>query len=345
MVAHVLVSKYIDGLTLYRLSRIYERSGVKIPTSTLGDIVCGGAHLLLGPAKHIAQQALASYVINQDDTGLRVLDRDHPRGIKRGHIWAYCGDAMWHVYRYAPDWRGEHPCAFLKEYTGVIQGDGYSGITSLFTAREAAAGPTRAGCMMHARRYFFDAYKAGDTRAGLALALIHDIYQIERLAKDKQLPPEARLQLRQAQALPILQRLKTWMGAIAGTVLPKSPLGKAFTYAQNQWAALRVPFCDGRLEIDNGEAERRLKLLATGRKNWLFAGSDAGAERAATILTVVGTAVAQGVDPLAYLTDVFGRIAAGFPSSRLAELMPLAWAKQRGQQIKTDQPPIPRLIL
>jgi transposase len=281
-------------------------------------------------------------VIHQDDTGMRVLDREHPKGIKRGHIWALCG-GPWIVYRYAPNWRGEHPREFLDGYAGVIQGDGYAGINALFTGENAKE--TRAGCMMHCRRYFFDAHKTGDSRAGIALALIHKLYEIEALAKSDALMADARQLLRKDRSLPIMHRLKRWIEGISGSAPPKSPLGKAVTYATKQWESLMVPFFDGRLEIDNGEAERRLKVLAIGRKNWLFAGSDAGTERIATILTVLGTAVAHGIDPLAYLTDILRRIADGIPSSSVAELMPDGWAKQHGQNAHTGQAGIPRLVV
>jgi transposase len=341
LLAHVLVSKYVDGLPLTRLNKIFARSGVHLAPSTLGDFVRQASDALRSVARHIEAQVLQAHCINQDDTGLRVLDRDHPKGIKQGHIWAYVG-GPWVAYRYTPNWRGEHPKAFLAGYAGVIQGDGYSGIDGLFDGPDSVA--TRAGCMMHCRRYFFDAHKAGDTRAGIPLVWIHDLYKIERHAKDHGLSAEDRGRLRQQESLPLMAKLKAWIDATRGQAPPKTPLGKAITYATNKWGTLLVPFNDGRLEIDNGEAERRLRLLATGRKNWLFAGSDKGGERAATVLTVLGTALVQGVNPQAYLTAVLGRIAAGWPASRIAALMPLAWAQEAGQQAKAQQPSIPRLV-
>lgn len=274
LIAHVAVSKYADGLTLTRLSNIYRRSGVTLTESTLGDFVRAAAHHLGFLATHLEQRVLRHHAINVDDTGLRVLDRDHPKGIKRGHIWTYvAGNIV--AYRYTPNWRGEHPCEFLRDYRGIIQADGYAGIKALFDGPQATA--TLAGCAMHFRRYFFDAYEAGDTRAGIALALIHDIYAIEREAKDANASPDTRLAMRQAKSLPLMEEIKRWIGDVEPQAPPKTPLGKTITYANNQWQALLVPFHDGRLEIDNGEAERRLKVLATGRRAWLFAGSDAGA--------------------------------------------------------------------
>lgn len=341
LLAHTVVSKYVDGLTLTRLSNIYSRSGVTLAESTLGDFVRAVAHSLGFLATHIEQRILRHHAINVDDTGLRVLDRDHPKGVKRGHIWAYVADHAV-AYKYTPDWRGEHPREFLKNYVGIIQADGYAGIKPLFEGDQATA--TLAGCWMHCRRYFLEAYEGGDARGGIALAIIHDIYALERTAKDANAAPDERLLMRQTKSLPLVARLKKWMGDIEHQAPPKTPLGKAFTYANNQWDALLVPFYDGRLELDNGEAERRLKVLATGRKAWLFAGSDAGGERAATILTVLGTAVINGVDPLAYLTDVLKQIANGISAADVGQLLPDVWAKQRGQQPHAHQIPVPRLV-
>jgi transposase len=295
---------------------------------------------LAAVASHITKKVLESYCINQDDTGIRVLDKDHPNGVRRGHIYANVGDGFI-SYQYAPNWKGEHPREFLRGYSGVVQGDGYAGINKLFGAPDSTA--TRAGCMMHARRYFFEAHKAGDKQAGVALALFSQIYTIEAQAKKDGLKPEARRQVRQQQSLPIMQRLKAYIDSLKFRVVPKSELGRALTYASNQWPSLLVPFNDGRLEIDNSEAERQLKVLAIGRKNWLFAGSDAGGERAATALTVLATAVWQGVDPLAYLTSILQSIAGGIPKSRIAELLPMAWAEKNGQQVAAQASAIPRL--
>jgi transposase len=340
LLAHVMVSKYYDGLPLTRLKKIYARSGVEIAESTLGDFVRQTAMHLGGLAKAIEAKVLASHCINQDDTGIRVLDKDHHKGIKRGHIYANVGDG-YVAYKFAPDWKGEHPVEFLRGYSGIVQGDGYAGINTLFKGKDA---PTRAGCFMHLRRYFFDAFKAGDQNAGIPLALIGSIYKIEAAAKRDLLPPMERQNLRAEKSMPIIRRLEDFIENFRGTVAPKSELGKALTYATNQWPALLVPFGDGRLEIDNSEAERQLKVLAIGRKNWLFAGSDSGGERAATALTVLATCVWQGVNPLAYLTSVLTSIAHGFPSSRIGELLPLAWAEKHGQQVKPQASILPRLI-
>lgn len=344
LLAHVVVSKYIDGLTLTRLTKIYARSGVHIAESTLGDFVRQAAMHLQCVAKHIEKKVLEAYCINQDDTGLRVLDREHPNGCKRGHIWAYAG-GPYVTYRYTPDWKGKHPKEFLVAYKGFVQGDGYTGIDGLFVNSDPAQAPTRVGCMMHCRRYFFDAHKAGDLAAGIPLALISQIYEIEAAAKEDSMTSDQRTELRQQRSLPLMNDLFRYIETVKMRTLPKSDLGKAITYATNQWTHLLVPFSDGRLEIDNGEAERRLKMVAIGRKNWLFAGSDAGGERAATLLTVLGTAVWQGVDPLAYLTAIFAKIAAGISAGSVAQLLPLAWADQSGQQISAQKTVLPRLIV
>lgn len=341
-IAHILVGKYIDGLPLTRLSKILGRQGVPFAESTLGDIVKQGVAFLPRLAEIIQGRVLAAPYLNQDDSGLRVLDRDHPKGVKRGHIWAYVA-GFDVVYVYAPDWSGEHPRKFLHGYSGIIQGDGYSGIGKLFTQEPNA--PTRAGCMMHCRRYFWEAYKTGDTQAGIILALINELYIIEHNAKVDELSDGQRLQVRQTQSLPRMQRLQTLIAELRPRTLPKSALGQALTYASNQWDSLLVPFSNGIMEIDNGEAERRLRVLATGRRNWLFAGSDEGAHRAALALTVLGTAVSYGLNPQVYLTDVFKQMAGGLPRSRFAELHPATWAEKRSQQTATHRAAAPRLVV
>jgi transposase len=335
LLAHVVVSKYVDGLPLTRQSKIFARIGVKLAPSTLGDFVRQTTMNLGVLAEHIKTQVFSARCVQQDDTGIAVLDKENPNGVKRGHIFANVGNGFV-FHKYTPDWKGIHPTELLRGYSGIIQGDGYAGINGVFSGTNATA--IRAGCMMHCRRYFFEAHKAGDPRAGIPLALIGQLYEIERQAKDSSLAEKHVKDLRAEKSLPLMAQLKAYIDDIGPTVLPKSDMGKAVRYAQNQWPHLLVPFSHGFMEIDNGEAERQLRLLAIGRRNWLFAGSDKGGERAAAALTVLGTAVWQGVNPLDYLTAVLRAIARGHQSSRIGDLLPLTWAKQHGQKIETRKP-------
>ena len=339
--AQLVVGKFADGLPLARMAKMFRREGVHLADSTLGDLVRQTADQLTSLAAYISQRVLSAPYINQDDTGLAVLDRDHPNGIKKGHIWAFVHKQDV-VFKFTPNWRGEHPREFLKDYCGIIQGDGYSGIDKLFTQQNG--GPIRAGCMMHCRRYFFEAHQTGDPVAGVALALIHDIYKIEAEAKTRRLNADERLALRQEKSLPLTNRLKVFIETAKQRALPKCYLGKAITYATKQWDALMVPFSRGDLEIDNAEAERHFKAVAIARKNFLFAGSDKAAERSAVLLTVLSTAVSHGVNPFIYLKDVLMQIAGGIPKARIGELHPAAWANKRGEQVTAQQIPAPRLV-
>jgi transposase len=341
LLSHIVVAKFVDGMPLTRLSKIFRREGVHLAESTLGDLVRQTAEQLGCLATYIGQRVLDAPYINQDDTGLPVLDRDHPKGIKKGHIWGYVHKRDV-VFDYTPNWQGIHPRTYLKDYRGIIQGDGYSGIDRLFTGEVHA--PIRAGCMMHCRRYFYEAYKTGDPAGGIALALIHDIYRIEARAKELGLSDNERLVVRKEQSIPLMQRLRVFIDTTRPRAAPKTYLGRAITYATNQWQALLVPFERGEMEIDNGEIERRFKAVAIARKNFLFAGSDKAATRTAVLLTVLSTAVAHGIDPFIYLKDVLGQIADGLPFSRIGELHPVAWADKRGQQLDAYRIPVPRLV-
>ena len=324
LLAHVLVSKYQDSLPLNRLSGIYSRSGVDIKDSTLGDWVTAGAACLVRVAGEIRRRVLASYVLGLDDTGLSVLDRDAPNGVKKGHLWAHVGDDRWVVFEYTPTWASDGPKAFLAGRKGFIQGDGYAGYDKIVAERPNEL--VLAGCWAHARRKFVVAMESGDTRAAMAVDFIRKLYKVEREASDEGVGPMRLLGRRQLYSRPLVDQLYSWVAKTYPLATPKSPLGKALTYAVNQGPTLRVFLEDGQVPIDNNRVERALRTVAVGRKNYLFAGSDDGARRAAILYTVLGTARLAGVDPLAYLTDVLDRISLGWPGSRIAELLPDAWA-------------------
>lgn len=326
LLSHVLVSKYQDHCPLNRLSGIYARSGVDLPPSTLGDWVTVGADALRPLSIQIARRVLAAHVVGVDDTGLRVLDKDNERGVKRGHMWAYVGDGQAVAYRYTPTWVASGPASFLVSRKGIIQGDGYAGYDRIVADRGGDL--VLAGCWAHARRKFVEAMESGDARAAIALEMIGRMYRVEREATEAGCSPEERGRRRDAFSRPVLDELGYWVAKVHPNAPPKSPLGKALTYLINQWETLKVFLGDGRVPIDNNAVERALRPIAVGRKNYLFAGSDAGARRAETIYTVLGTAALVGVEPIAYLRDVLDRISRGWPANRVEELLPHAWAAQ-----------------
>ncbi len=317
LMADVLIKKFADHLPLHRIREIYKRHGPDIPVSTMADWVTAGAAAAFPVAQEIRRRMLASGVVQVDATPLTVLDRDKPGGSKRGHMYAMLGDDTWVVYDYRPTGEGTGPCEFLGLREGWIQADAGGAFDPLFKLGRAQ----EAGCWSHARRYFVQAIDS-DKRAAIAVKWIADLFMIEREASDR--TPDDRLAIRLARSKPILDDLSAWIAETWKTAPPKSPIGKALTYAVNQWKPLGRFLEDGRLPIHNNACERALRKIAIGRANWLFAGSDAGAERAAVIYTVLGTCRLRGVDPSAWLRDVLEKLASGWKQSEIAALLPVA---------------------
>lgn len=330
LLASILVEKFEDSMPLYRQSQQYARFGVPLSPSTLGDWSAFALDALTPVAEGIEERVLDSFYLRADDTGMRVLDRDHPAGVKRGHIWAFVGAGLV-AFLYAPDWKAKHPAALLQGFTGYLQGDGYAGYGAMLRGGEGGEmivpEERRLGCGMHIRAKFEKAAKGGDARAAVALSYFKAIYRIEATCKDEALSTEARLAHRQERSLPVVDELYQWTHELHLRLVPGTPLYIATQYAINQEAAWRRCFTDGRFEIDNGEVERQLRRVALGRKNYLFAGSDKGAQRLAVGYTIFGSCRMHGVNPLAWATDVIGKLQAGWPRGRLDELLPDAWAR------------------
>ena len=336
LLAHILVSKYADHLPLYRQSQIYGRQGVELERSTLADCVGGAAALLEPLVEALARYVLQSGYLHGDDTPVPVLEPG--RGsTKTGRLWTYVRDGRtWAeeacpavFFRYSPDRKGERAASHLKDFAGVLHADGYAGFDRLYEAGRI----TEAACWAHVRRKFFDIHESsGSAVAAEALTRIRALYEIEEAIRGRS--PDERCAVRQARAGPLIVDLKAWLEATLAKVSAKSALAVAIRYALSRWAAL-VRYCDdGRIEIDNNAAERALRAVALGRKNYLFAGSDAGGERAAAIYSLIGTAKLNGLDPEAYLRDVLERINE-HPINRIAELLPwnLAAEKQNRERL------------
>ena len=237
--------------------------------------------------------------------------------------------ATWRLGRICkPHWKKEGPVSFLKDFRGFLQCDGYPGFDAALKpadGSQADAEKRRLGCGMHIRRNFEAAADANDARCAIALAYFRKLYRIEESCKTDMLSTQQRLARRQELSLPVLDDLYSWAHQLEATVVPGTPAHKAVTYAINQEHRFRLCFTDGRFEIDNGECERQERRVAIGRKNYLFAGSDKGAERIAVAYTVLGTCHMNGVNPIAYLTDVITKLQDGWPKSRLDELLPQNW--------------------
>jgi transposase len=339
LLANVLVAKYAEHQPLTRQSETYKRAGVELRPSTLADWVGASTELLAPLAQRILQHALASHVLQSDDTGLKVLDRDAPHGIKRGHVWIYVGDAKWAAFVYTPDWKGEGPQSVLAERKGWLLVDGYAGYDALFQGEAATA--VEVGCWSHARRYYIETLEKGDIRAAVPVDLIGQLFAIERQATTAGLSPDERLAWRNQYSRPVLAQLGQWMNTMSAGEPPKSPLAGAIGYSVRRWVALGRFLEDGRLPLENNLSERLLRPVAVGRKNYLFAGSDKGAERACIAYTLLGTCKLNGVEPWAYLCDVLSKLAAGWPHSRLDELLPPYWAAQHQAQQQAHAASLP----
>ncbi len=331
LLAQIVTSKYRDAVPLYRQSDIYERSGIHLAPSTLGDWIALAAELLEPIYLQARKDALGSYLISTDDTGMPVLDADHPRGIKRGHLWTYIGDRGRVAFcEYTPDWKGVHPRAVLAEFSGrVVQSDGYAGLNEYF---DSPGAPIRAGCMDHARRKFVAALEAGDARAAVPVSLFRQLYAVEREAREAGDDFDALLTKRTQTSRPLMDRLHEVIAELVSRAPPKTPLGKAVTYAVNQWPTLIVFLSDARVPVSNAHVERQQRRTALGRKNYLFAGSDEGANRLAVLMTCVVNCELAGAKTFEYLRSVIALIAGGFPNARLAELLPAAWLANQPRQ-------------
>ena len=323
LLAQVAVSKYGDHLPLYRQADIFRRQGVELSRQTMGDWMRACAELVSPLYELMKQQVLGSKALQTDDTPVPVLDPALPR-TRTGRIWTYVGDDghPYTVYDYTPNRSRDGPEAFLQEFRGYLQADAYSGYDHFY--EDELRGIVEVACWAHVRRKFFDAQSSDLMRSTVMLAYIRLLYDIEREARDRKLDSPARRALRQAKAKPILEDMRTYLQREQPQVLPKSPEGQAIAYTLSNWQAL-VRYCeDGELEIDNNGAERSLRGVAVGRKNWMFLGSDKGGRTAAVLTSLIATCKRLHVDPFAYLRDLFARIS-DHPQNRLAELLPHLW--------------------
>jgi transposase len=326
LLAHVLIGKYCDHLPLYRQAEIYAREGLALSRSTMAGWV-GRATFELRPLiRAIEAHVLAGDKIHGDDTPIAVLAPGAGK-TKTGRLWAYVRDDRCSgdgappavFYRYSPDRKGEHPQAHLSGFKGALQADGYAGFNELYKMGDLV----EVACWAHVRRKFFDIDAAnGSPLAREALERIGALYKIEGDIRGQM--ASVRQEIRQMRAGPLLDDIKGWLQATLPRISGKSELAGAIRYALNRWTALSRYRDDGRLEIDNNIAERAIRAIALGRKNWLFAGSDEGGERAACIYSLIETAKLNHLDPDAYLRDMFTRLAS-HPAKKLDALLPWNW--------------------
>lgn len=337
LLAHVMVAKYCDHTPLHRQTRIYARESVHLDRSTLAGWVEQCDALLDPLVAALGRYVLAAQKVHADDTPVKVLAPGNGK-TKTGRLWTYVRDdrpsgshsppAAW--YRYSPDRKGEHPQHHLNKFKGILQADAYGGWTRLYDSGHVV----EAACWAHARRPWWDLYlstgRAEDSLAAQALRRIRALYEIE--AEIRGQPPDARKAQRQARAAPLLEDMRAWLQAFLHRVSAKSELAGAIGYSLTRWTALTRYVDDGRIEIDNNAAERALRGVSLGRNNYLFMGSDTGGERAAAMYSLVETTKLNGLDPEAYLREVFERIAE-HPINRIDELLPWNIGRQHERRL------------
>ncbi len=337
LVAQLLIDKYDDGLPLHRQKQRFERMGLPIAVSTLADQVTWVTELLGMLWRAASRQVLEADVLHVDGTGLPVLWRDketHKKvgsGKRLGTLWGYVGgETALNMYCSTGHKKGQTPAdigpeEFLAQRRGYTVADAAGVFDASFKREELI----ECGCNMHARRYFFKALDGGDERAAMPLAAFKKLYDIEETARD--MDHEARAVVRQRESRPVYDSLLRWCEVYRAEERPTSPLGVALRYIINQREALTRFIDDGRIPIDNGAVERLHVRAALTKKNFLFAGSDAGGRRAAVAYTILGSCRLAGVNPLEYLADVLPRLARGVSLSDAAQLLPAAWRDQRAK--------------
>jgi len=322
LLAHIITSKYCDHAPLNRLEGIFKRSGVEINVSTMCDWVGHCSDLLEPLVKRMHQKILESPKINSDDTAIPVKSPNRKGSTYNGYLWVYIDDKKNVVFDFTPTRSREGPIKFLGKYNGNLQADAYSGYDEFFRK----SGASEIGCHAHARRKFEYAMDSDPVRAAHMMVLWKKLYEIEAVAKKEKYSRAQLLEARQTQAKPILAEMKAILDGYKLQALPKSPIGKAVTYSLNQWDALLRYVDDPILEIDNNVSERTLRMVVIGRVNYLFAGSEAGAKRAAIIYSLVASCKLNEIDPFAYFRDVLSRIST-HPAGKIDELLPGNWKK------------------
>lgn len=334
VLATLLDGKGEDALPIYRQADRFARLGWDVPYQTLLGYWAYAADLLLAIADATMSKVLDDFVVALDDTSLDALIEGKAKGKIKGHLWCVTNTGPLTAFRFTETWSHTEIAPWIDAATGFIQVDDYKGYSAVHTFPDGRVGPLvedhrRLGCMMHVRRKFYEAFVLKDKRASEPVDLIKRIYEVEAKAKELLLTAEQRLELRRRDSVPLLKRLYDLLGGYKGEVGKTSKFARAVRYALAQKEFIDRCFTDGRFEIDNGKTERQIRRPAIGRKNYLFTGSIAGGQRIAAVYTLILSCRNLGIDTREYLIDVIKKRQAGWPVSRLSELIPDNWAAAR----------------
>ncbi len=325
--ANLLIERFAHHMPYHRLESKYKSEGISLARSVLCESAVRCAEILAPIAEQIRKDALATGFIQTDDTPV-VIQVGSKNRSRQGRVWVYRGLGGQIYFDVTESRTRDGPISILRDFHGYMQADAYTGYNCIYKAGDVI----EVGCWAHARRYFVNAEETEGDLAREALSRIGELYSIERHAKEAELPPEQVRDLRRAESLPRLQGLNDWMTATLPQVLSKGPLAKAINYAQSNWKALKSYCDDGRLDIDNNAAERALRQIAVGRKNWIFFGNERGGQAAGVLYSLIATCREHEVDMRTYLRDVLLRIA---KVSDVRELTPYGW-KERWAKVVED---------
>jgi len=315
-IAHLVTAKCADSIPLYRLEKEYQRIGIPIARSTMTDLFHRAGELLRPLSDRLLALIASSEVVQADETSMKVQDEGKCR---LGFVWTFLADKLI-AYRFAPSRSGETPREILGGTKGALVVDAYSGYNDVASVE----GRSRVGCHAHVRRYFYEALSTAP-EARQALEFILELYRVEHEAKEHGIVrTDAHLKLRQRRCRPIRTQFKQWLEEQKQNYPPKSPMAVAIRYTLNNWEALGRFVDDVRLPLDNNASESALRRVALGRKNFLFAGNDEAGRNIAGLYSLVATCEANGINPVAYISDVLMRIQT-HPMSRLDELLPPNW--------------------
>jgi transposase len=318
LLAQIMVDKFVDHLPVYRQIERFKRENIKLSSSTINgwqESVCNLLEPLYDTLKH---RVLSQGYLQVDETPIAVLDKQKEGKTHRGYHWIYHSPLEKTVFfDYNTGRSREGPVKLLRDFKGYLQTDGYN-VYELFAKRKDI---TLVNCMAHARRGFEKALPYDQKLAEYAMQMFQQLYETEQKAREQNMSPLERHTLRLDEALPVMNQLGKWIVETYKSSEPKSPLGKATAYCIPRWDNLLAYLEDGSLEIDNNLAENAIRPIALGRKNYLFAGSNRGAERAAMMYSFFATCKKNDVNPYQWLRKVL-EIIPGHKVNRLTELLP-----------------------